>query len=105
MFSGEKKLFRKQDVKYIHVSHYEELSVKNMWDDLKGDEAFNVYFHEEYAKDRRPCRKYFFDILNTVHPFYLNNVMEHATKERFTAQGEQMKNQKINATEEWFKEL
>ena len=37
-------LKKKKQVDYINVSHYEELSVKNLWGDLKVDASFNVYF-------------------------------------------------------------
>ena len=46
-----------------------------MWNDLKGDKSFNIYFQDEYPKDRMPNRKYFFDILNSVYPEYLEQVM------------------------------
>ena len=64
-------LLKKKAVDYIHVSHYEELSVKSLWTDLKADSAFNIYFQDDYANERRPCRKYFFDLLNTVYHDYL----------------------------------
>ena len=64
-------MLKKNEVNYVHVSHFEELSVKNLWKDLKDDEAFNVYFQDKYPKDKGPCRVYFFNILNTVYPDYL----------------------------------
>ena len=73
-------MLKKKQVDYVHVSHYEELSVKNLWTDLKKDINFNVYFQDVYPKDKMPCRKYFFDILNTVYPDYLRQIMEHAAK-------------------------
>ena len=76
-----------------------------MWDDLKGDEVFNVYFMDKYAKDKMPCRKYFFDILNTTYPEYLRQVMEFAAKQRYSAEGENKKEQAIKATDDWFEEL
>ena len=71
VLTGEKKLLKKNKVDYIHVPAYEELSVKNMWPDLKTDKEFMVYFADDYAKDRYPCREYFFNMLNTVYPEYL----------------------------------
>jgi len=41
---GDKTLIKKKDVDYIHVSHFEELSVKKLWGDLKEDKEFNIYF-------------------------------------------------------------
>ena len=71
VFAGKKKLFKKKDVNFVHVPHFDELSVKCLWDDLKKDEEFNVYFQDKYADMRKPNRKYFFDIMNTVYPNYL----------------------------------
>ena len=34
-------MLKKKQVDYVHVSHYEELSVKNLWTDLKKDIKFN----------------------------------------------------------------
>ena len=63
---------KKKEVDYVHVSHYEELSVKNLWEGLKDDKSFNIFFQDKYAKDKGPCRIYFFNILNTIYPEYLS---------------------------------
>ena len=44
VFTDEKKLFKKKNVEFIHVPQWDELSVKNLWKDLKEDVAFNIYF-------------------------------------------------------------
>ena len=49
VFAEEKILLKKKNVEYVHVSHYQELSVKNLWKDLKDDQIFNVYFQDKYA--------------------------------------------------------
>jgi hypothetical protein len=82
-------LLKKNQVTYIHVPGYDELSVKRLWASLKDDKNFVVFFQDEYPKDKLPCRDYFFNILNSVYPDYLKSIMEHASKERFTAQGEE----------------
>ena len=71
VFTGEKRLLKKKAVDYIHVSHYEELSVKNLWGELKEDKNFNIYFQDVYPNERFPCREYFFNILNTTYPEYV----------------------------------
>ena len=62
------------------MPHYDELSVKNLWPDLKGDAAFTQYFADQYPKDKGPPREYFFNILNTLYPEYLQKVMAHANE-------------------------
>ena len=98
----EKVLLKKKQVDYVHVSHYQELSVKNLWKDLKADAAFNIHFQDSYPDDKGPCHKYFFDILNTIHPSYMSQIMEHACKERFSADGVIQKQQAIKTTDAWY---
>ena len=93
---------KKNAVNYIHVPAYDELGVKNLWKDLKDDKAFNIYFQDEYPNGRYPSREYFYNILNTIYPEYLQQIMEHANKERFTGSGADMKDKVIKATDEWF---
>ena len=81
----DKKLLKKNAVSYIHVPAYDELSSKRLWDDLKDDPVFNIYFQDEYPKDRYPAREYFFNILNTIYPEYMKQIMDHANNQRFTA--------------------
>ena len=105
VFSNEKKLLKKKEVDYVHVAHFQELSVKNLWKDMKDDAGFAVYFHDTYPDDKQPCRKYFFDILNTLYPEYLQNIMQHAAKQRYSAEGVDKKAEAIRATDEWYDEL
>ena len=87
----EKRLLKKNEVDYIHVPSYDELSVKKLWLDLKDDGAFNVFFQDKYPDEKGPNREYFFNILNTVYPEYLKQIMDHAAKQRFTADNEEAK--------------
>ena len=36
----------KKEVDYIAVPQWDELGVMKLWDDLKDDAAFNVYFQD-----------------------------------------------------------
>ena len=105
VFTDEKRLFKKNQVSYVHVPHFDELSVKKLWLDLKDDDAFNIYFQDKFADAKGPSREYFFNILNTVYPQYLKQIMEHASKQRFSAEGEEVKQQAIKATDAWYAEL
>ena len=49
------------------------------------------YFQDEYTGGRGPNREYFYNILNTIYPEYLHKIMTHASKQRFTAEGEDAK--------------
>ena len=89
----------------VHVPNWDELGIKHLWPDLKKDAAFNVYFQNDYPGDKGPNREYFFNILNTVYPEYLAQIMSHASKARFTVEGEAAKKQAIYATDEWYEAL
>ena len=87
---GGRKMYEKDEIDPIEVPHYEELSTKALWPQFKKDPAMNCYFPDKYPKDKGPPREYFFNILNTVHPNYLGQIMAHANEQRHTTAGEAM---------------
>ena len=101
VFKDEKKILKKSQVNFVHVPGWDELSVKNLWKDLKNDSTFNVYFSDKYPEEKVPNRKYFFDILNTIYPEYLKKIMTHASEQRYTIAGEEPKKESIQVTDEW----
>ena len=105
VFTGEKLLFKKPDVKFVAVSHWDELAVKNLWPAMRQDKAFNKYFQDEYPKEKAPPREYFFNVLNTLYPDYLTQLRDNASKQRFAIEGDEAKRQAIYATESWYTEL
>ena len=68
VLAGKKMLMKKSEVVSIEVPHYDELSVRRLWPDLKKDAELAQYFPSEYPQDKGPPRDYFFNVLNTVHP-------------------------------------
>ena len=64
----------------VKVPHYDELSVKRLWPMLIKDAEFTKYFPDKYPPGKGPPREYFFDILNTLYPEYLSEIMAHANK-------------------------
>ena len=80
---------KKNEVTYIHVPNFDELSAKRLWPDLKEDKKFNIYFNDKYAQEKAPCREYFFNILNSVYPEYVTKIVTHALKQRNSAEGEE----------------
>ena len=105
VFEEKKKLLKKREVNYISVPHWDELAVNKLWPQLKSDAAFNIYFQDEYPDAKGPCREYFFNILNTIYPDYLEKIMSHASKERFSAEGTEQQRHVIKASDEWFEAL
>ena len=84
---------------------YDEISVKALFPTFKDDKEFMQFFPEKFPKDKGPPRKYFFDMLNTVHPEYLEQVLAHADEQRFAADGERQKNQTIKISQYWDEQL
>ena len=85
VFINKKQLLMKSQYKPITVPHYDELSVKNLWPEMKKDPEFCSYFPTKFPKDKGPSREYFFNILNTLQPEYLVKLMNHASNERMAA--------------------
>ena len=56
---------RKSMVKYIDVPHYDELSVKNLYDKFLQLDGMHQYFPDKYAKGRQCDREYMFNVANT----------------------------------------
>ena len=105
VLAGRKQLFKKSEIKEIAVPNYEELSVKNLFPMFAKDANFMSFFPDKFSKGKGPPRKYFFDVLNTLQPEYLAQVMNHAVKQRMTAEGDKMKTQSIEISKYWEEQL
>ena len=105
VLAGKKQLLKKAEVQHVELTHYQELSVKNLWPQFKKDPDMAVFFPDKFPMGKGPPREYFFNVLNTVHPNYLAQVMLHADKQRMTTEGEAMKKQSINISEYWNEQL
>ena len=95
IFAEEKVLLKKQAITTVHVSRYDELSVKALWPSLSKDRKFMAYFPDNYGDAKTPSREYFMNVLNTIYPDYMNKIMLHADKQRYSATGESQKTESI----------
>ena len=75
MLAGKKQLLKKAEVQQIQVPYYDELSVKALYPQFAKDAEFMKYFPDKYPVGKGPPREYFFNVLNTLHPDYLAQVM------------------------------
>ena len=105
VFTDEKKLLLKKAITTVHVPRYDELSVKQLWPALAKDPGFRQYFPDNFAEHKGPSRSYFFDILNTLYPEYLTQISDHANKQRMTATGDGMADDRIHISEAWQERL
>ena len=68
---GQKQLLQKKEVVHVEVPFYDELSVKNIYPMYAKDAEMMAYFPDRYPKSKCAPRTYFFNVLNTIHPDYL----------------------------------
>ena len=105
VFTNMKLLYKKTQVNKIKVPAYDELSVKNLWPQLRDDPQFNQYFPDNFPANKAPSAQYFYDVLHTMYPDYLDKILKHAAKMRHTIQDEDQKLDAIKISDEWLMEL
>lgn len=105
VFEGNKRLLELNEVKYVNVPLYDELSVGNLWPQLQEFPEFQSFFPSKFPKGRLPDRTYMFNILNTVMTGYTQALIKHAKEQRTTAGGQNMARQTIEITDEWWDKL
>ena len=69
---GEKKVQKISQVRFIIVPKLDEMSLSKMMELIKDDQALKEYFPDEYFTGKQPDRSFFFNIINTVHPGFLD---------------------------------
>ena len=52
VFSGQKRLLKMREVKFINVTKYNELSVKSLYDNFMTLSGMKFYFPDKYPKGR-----------------------------------------------------
>jgi len=68
-------LLKLQDVSWINVPHYAELAVKTLYEYYKNDEELMLYLPDKFAKGRQIDRSYFFNVLNTIRPTHVKQIV------------------------------
>ncbi len=82
----EKKMHLKvNEVIHLKVPNYQEISVKNMFDDASSDEVLSKYLpSKRQLSNKLPEREFFFGIMGTLRKQYLTDVIKDAHSKRFT---------------------
>ena len=78
VLTEEKALLQLDQVKYVNVPHYDELSVKKFWPILREDDTFMKYMPNQHKGDYLPERGYFWNVANTVQNSYVQQVIKHS---------------------------
>ena len=105
VLAGKRDLLPLSEVKHINVPFYDELSVKDLWPQMQGHADFMRFFPAQFPKGRLPDRAYMFNILNTVMPGYVTEIISHANKVRATQQHKAEQEQVITVTDDWYEKL
>ena len=105
VLAEEKDLLELKQVKWINVPLFDELSVINIWPMTKGNEKITKYFPTKMPKGRVPDREYFFNILNTFQPKYVEIIIRHANEQRNSVTNEARAKETIEVSDKWWDAL
>ena len=83
---SEVKLYlRQNEVNRMEVPCYQEISVKNLYEDAMKDELLARYLPtKEQLSGRLPEREFFFGLLCTLRNQYMKDIIADAQKVRYT---------------------
>ena len=85
--SETKMCLKQNEVNHMEVPHYQEISVKNMYEDALKDELLMKYLpSKEQLSGRLPERDFFFGVLCTLRNQYMKDIVAEAHKARFTVE-------------------
>ncbi len=105
VFAEEKDLLKLTDVRWINVPLFDELSVIKIWPMTKEDEQIKMYFPNKLPKGRVPDREYFFNVLNTFQPVYVDQIIRHANDQRNSVSNEAQAKETIEVSDKWWNAL
>ena len=105
LLAEDKKLLELRHVIHCSVPRYDELSVKKFWPLMQKDAAFMLYMPDPTPDGRLPEREFFWNVLNTLQPAYVTQLLDHATALRMTVQEDGDGVDAIEITDEWWEKL
>ena len=105
VFAEDKELLELKEVRWINVPLFDELSVIKIWPMTKEDTQFMKYFPQKLPKGRVPDREYFFNILNTLYPLYVQEIIRHANDQRNSVANDAQARETIEVSDKWWDAL
>ena len=105
VFAEEKSLLKLSDVKWINVPRFDELSVESLEKQFKDDAKFQRFLPNRLPKGRQPDRTYYFNVLNTLYPDYIAELILHANGKRFKAGEGETDYGGIKVSDDWWEQL
>jgi hypothetical protein len=90
----------------MEVPCYQEISVKNLYEDALKDDLLKKYLPtKEQLSGRLPEREFFFGLMCTLRNQYMKDIITDAHKARFTVSDDDPKKQGILISDAWMAEL
>ena len=78
-------------LKPVNIPRFEELSIKRIMPLIKDDPDVVKYYPDAFFEEGVVAdRRYFFDVLATIRPDYVKDMVEHAFTQRGTIETDQM---------------
>ena len=106
ILSEAKSFLRQNEINRMEVPCYQEISVKNLYEDAIKDEILAKYLpSKEQLSGRLPEREFFFGLLCTLRNQYMKDIIAEAHKARYTVADDDAKKQGIVISEAWLAEL
>ena len=106
ILTGEKKVFKTAEVRTITMPHFDELSASKISELVRDDASVRLHMKDEWASGKQThSREWFFNVLNTIHPGFLDQLIEHASNTRHGKVQEEQKADTILCTDHWAAEL
>ena len=104
---SEAKLHLKQsEVIVLEIPTYQELSVKNLYDDAMADPVLQMYLPtKEQLSNKLPERDFFFGVMCTLKQQYMKDIVSDAQANRYKIAPDDPKKQGIIISNSWMKEL
>ena len=104
---ADKKLHLKQnEVIRLEIPSYQELSVKNLYDDAMKDPVLCKYLpNKDQLSNKLPEREFFFGVLCTLRKQYMTDIMAEAQAKRYKIEDGVQDQDGIVLTEGWMQEL
>ena len=75
ILKGQKKLLKAKEARYCNPPKLPEISVKNLYDKCLQLEGMADYFPNRYPRGRSCDRSYFFTVLASLYPDYVEKLL------------------------------
>ncbi len=106
ILSEKKRHLKVNEVIHLEVPNYQELSIKNLYDDALADPELQKYLpSKKQVSNKLPERKFFYGILCTIRRQYMIDVIRGAHDKRYKSPEEDEQKNSIVVSATWLDEL